>query len=166
MTLQITKPTNLLRGVQDAFRGLVFAKHEEAGYAFPCLLFLSSFDESNGTPSLIMQALNILVVFLLAVVLPMTWFKVPGFWNLYLRSLADAGLAVVRAFAVRGAQETPDAMWDTVAFDDSLELASSLKGRDHASLAIEPAGQSVESIQPNARAIGTHSLRKASGTKV
>ena len=103
MTLHITKFTSLLQGVQDAFVGLVFPKHEEAGYAFPRLFLLSSFDESNGTPSLIMQALNILAVFLSAMVLPMTRFEVPGFCDLYLRPFADAGLAVDRAVAVHGA---------------------------------------------------------------
>lgn len=103
MAFQVTKLTNILPSVQDAFSGLVLSKHEEARYAFPRVSFLSSFDKSNCAPSLIMQALNVLVVFLLAVVLPVTPFEVPEFWYSCLRPFADTGLAVSRTVDVCGA---------------------------------------------------------------
>ena len=109
-----------------------------------------------------MQALNIFVVFLLAVVLPMTTFEVPEFWYSYLRPFADAGFAVNRTVAVRGAQETSDAMWDPVALDDRLGLANFLKSRDHAVHAFDSAGQSVDSTRPvPERMERTLSLRQA-----
>lgn len=148
MAVQVTKLTNILPSVQDAFPGLMLSKHEEARYTFPRVFFLGSFDQSNCAPSRIMQALNVLVVFSLAVVLPVTPCEVPDFWCSYLRPFADAGLAVDRTVAVRGAQETPDAMWDPVALDDRLGLANFLKSRDHAFHAFDSAGQSADPIRP------------------
>ena len=44
MAFQVTKLTNIIPSVQDAFSGLVFTKHEEARYAFPRVSLLNSPD--------------------------------------------------------------------------------------------------------------------------